>query len=87
MAVSRRGIGDLPGAIRELERVSQGRTLAVTGDGWQVGSWLRCRVRLAELYREAGRQTEADQVFNEVRTLLAVADADHPLRPRLPAPR
>ena len=85
MAVSLRGIGDLPAAILKLERVSDSRAKAVTNDGWQVHSWLRCRVRLAEFYREAGRQAEADRVFAEVRTLLSVAEADHPLRPRLSA--
>jgi tetratricopeptide (TPR) repeat protein len=86
LAVSRRGLGDLAGAIRELERVSRGRSRAVTQDTWQVHSWLRCRVRLAEFYREVGRAAEANDVFVEVRTLLTVADADHPLRSRLPLP-
>src|SRR5262249_1071896 len=84
MAVSRRGVGDLAGAIRGLERVGDSRARTVTEDPWGVHSWLRCRVRLPEFYRESGRQAEADQVFGEVRALLAVADADHPLLPRLP---
>jgi hypothetical protein len=85
LAVSRRGVGDLPGAIRELERLAQARSQAVTHDGWQVLAWLRCRVRLAEYYREAARYGESEQVFNEVRRLLAVADPNHPLRARLPS--
>jgi tetratricopeptide (TPR) repeat protein len=85
MAVSLRGVGDLPAAIVRLERVSDSRAKAVTNDGWLVGSWLRCRVRLAEFYREAGRQADADRVFAEVRQLLAVAEVDHPLWRRLPA--
>jgi DNA-binding winged helix-turn-helix (wHTH) protein/tetratricopeptide (TPR) repeat protein len=83
MAVSLRGVGDLPAAILKLERVSDSRARAVTYDGWQVYAWLRCRVRLAEFYREAGRQADADRVFAEVRTLLSVAEADHPLWPRV----
>jgi hypothetical protein len=83
MAVSLRAVGDLPAAIVKLERVGDSRAKAVTTEGPQVYSWLRCRVRLAEFYREAGRQAEADRVFAEVRTLLSVAEADHPLWPRL----
>jgi hypothetical protein len=83
LAVARRGAGDLPAAIRELERVGASRSHAVTADGWQVTSWLRCRVRLAEFYREAGRHAEAARVFTETRSLLSVADADHPLWARL----
>jgi hypothetical protein len=85
MAVSLRGVGDLPAAIVRLERVSDSRAKAVTNDGWLVGSWLRCRVRLAEFYREAGRQADADRVFAEVRQLLGVAEVEHPLWRRLPA--
>ena len=84
LAVSRRGVGDLAGAIRGLERATDRRARAVTEqDGWNVFAWLKCRMRLAELYREAGRHAEADRVCDEVRALLAVADADHPLWPRL----
>jgi hypothetical protein len=83
MAVSLRAVGDLPAAIVRLERVGDSRAKAVTNEGPQVYAWLRCRVRLAEFYREAGRQAEADRVFAEVRQLLSVAEADHPLSPRL----
>jgi hypothetical protein len=45
--------------------------------------WLRCRVLLAELYSEAGRQADADRAASQVRTLLAAADPGHPLLARL----
>jgi tetratricopeptide (TPR) repeat protein len=84
LAVSRRGVGDLAGAIRGLEQVSDRRARAVTfNDGWYVSAWLKLRMRLAEFYREAGRDADADRVSEEIRTLLAVADRDHPLWPRL----
>jgi hypothetical protein len=55
----------------------------MANDGWSVSAWLKYRMRLVELYREAGRDTDADRLCEEIRALLAVADADHPLWPRL----
>jgi tetratricopeptide (TPR) repeat protein len=84
LAVSRRGVGDLAGAIRGLELATDRRARAVTReDGWYVSGWLKRRMRLAEFYREAGRHAEADRVCAEIRALLGVADADHPLWARL----
>jgi DNA-binding winged helix-turn-helix (wHTH) protein len=82
IALARRGIGDLDGAIRELEHASETRAEAVTHEGWQVSSWLRCRVLLAEMYRDAGRGRDAERVAVEVQNLLRVADDDHPLLTR-----
>jgi tetratricopeptide (TPR) repeat protein len=79
IALGRRGLGDLAGAIRVLEHAGRTRAEAVTREGWQVSSWLRCRVLLAELYRDAGRQSDAEGVAIEVRNLLRLADPDHPL--------
>lgn len=84
LAVSRRGVGDLAGAIRGLERATDMRARPVmANDGWSVSAWLKCRMRLAEFYREAGRDADADRLCEEIHALLAVADADHPLWPRL----
>ena len=82
IALARRGIGDLDGAIRELEHASETRAEAVTHEGWQVASWLRCRVLLAEVYRDVGRQADAERVALEVRNLLQLADRDHPFLAR-----
>jgi hypothetical protein len=40
---------------------------------------MRCRVLLAEMYRDAGRHADAERVALEVRHLLSLADVDHPL--------
>jgi tetratricopeptide (TPR) repeat protein len=82
-AAALRAVGDLPGAIRHLEQIGEMRAHAVSHGAWQVTSWLDCRVRLAEYYVEAGRPSDAARVADEARRLLAVADADHPLRLRL----
>jgi tetratricopeptide (TPR) repeat protein len=82
-AAARRAVGDLPGAIRHLEQISEMRAQAVSHDAWQVTSWLDCRVRLAEYYVEAGRPSDAARVADDARRLLAVADSDHPLLVRL----
>ena len=76
---ARRARGDSDVAIRELEQASETRADAVTHEGWQVFSWLRCRVLLAEMYRDAGRHADAEHVALEVRHLLSVADDDNPL--------
>ena len=83
MAKAHRGLGDVPGAIREHERVGETRAEAITHDGWQVYSWLRCRVLLSELYREAGRGADAERTAQDVRMLLALSDPGHPLLARL----
>ena len=82
-AIGRRGVGDLPGAIRHLEQVGEMGSHAVAHDAWQVTGWLDCRALLAEYYVEAGRTADATRVADQVRGLLAVADADHPLLLRL----
>ena len=82
-AIGRRGVGDLSGAIRHLEQVGEMGGHAVAHDAWQVTGWLRCRALLAEYYVEAARTDDASRVADQVRRLLAVADADHPLLLRL----
>ena len=83
IAMARRGLEDAASAIRELERAGERRAEPVAFDAWQVYSWLRCRVLLFELYRDAGRHADAEGVARDVRTLLQLADADHPLLVRV----
>jgi len=42
-------------------------------------NWLRTELQLADVYREMGRVSEAEQVENELRKMLIYADADHPI--------
>ena len=48
--------------------------------GWE---YLALRELLAQLYRRAGRLSEADAVDAELLALLDVADDDHPIKRRL----
>jgi hypothetical protein len=77
--------GDVTGAIQSFEPIRRGLNLVtqlplVPTFGAQ---WLAMREQLAQLYRHAGRMTEADAVETELRRVLAGADADHPIARRL----
>ena len=63
--------------VRHYVAVKLADAYAATGD---------LRDRLAMLYRQAGRDKEADAVEAELRALLAVAADDHPIRRRLDMP-
>jgi hypothetical protein len=78
-----RASGQLEEAIRVLVPVGALRTEVVGNYAWSVDDWLRCRVLLVEVYRQAGRPDDAAKVEAEVRRLLAVADPGHPLVARL----
>ena len=82
MAIARRALGDIRGAIDTLEPLD-GTRAAIVSHNWAVYDWLRCRVLLAEWYRQAGRPNDAIAVAREVRALLAVAEPGHPLLARL----
>jgi len=81
-AKGKRALGDLPGAIGLLERLGSAPAAAVMYQS-DVHWWLRCRVLLAELYRDSGRTAEARTIAREVQEHLSVADAGHPLVHRL----
>jgi hypothetical protein len=51
-------------------------------DGWSTPGFAAAFAWRSFIVRLAAR-TEADRVFAEVRQLLSVAEADHPLWPRL----
>ena len=77
--------GKLDEAIRVLEEVSQEKAATYPNPGPSGYFWLRDQVRLAALYRKAGRQTEALKVESELLKLLALADPDHPILRQLRA--
>ena len=73
LAAMRREKGDLPGAIRVLERTSDRR---ITSGEFL---WSRNRFQLARLYREIGRVEDAERIEHELLNILATADLDHPI--------
>ena len=83
LSALQRAAGDLPSAIATLEDATREPRWKTAG-GWVVGFLsIRLRAALAELYRDAGRLTEAEAVERELRPLLAVAEPDHPVRRQL----
>lgn len=40
---------------------------------------MRIQVKLAEVYRKLGRQSDAEKIEKELLTLLAYADPDYPI--------
>jgi hypothetical protein len=41
--------------------------------------WPQCQLKLAELYRKAGRPDAAGRVEESIRHFLSAADRDHPV--------
>ena len=70
----------LESAVRVLEQASSKKALLFAPMGGQNPvRWLRIRLMLAEVYREMGRDEDARKIEAELRALLALADADHPI--------
>ncbi len=77
LATALKGKGDLAHAIYVLEQASEKRSSAAFESSGAY--WLRSQFQLARLYREVGRVEDARKVEEELLTLLALADADHPM--------
>jgi tetratricopeptide (TPR) repeat protein len=45
--------------------------------------WFRSQLYLMELYGQTGRSENADDIADELREMLVMADADYPIRTRL----
>jgi tetratricopeptide (TPR) repeat protein len=71
--------GKIEEAIVRLEEDTR-PSRAKLPNGW---NWPECRVKLAELYRKAGREQDAVRTENEIRLYLSEADPDHPILVRL----
>ena len=70
--------GDSQKALQVMEQTSAMRGLSSSGAG--AGPfWLLNQARLSAYYRRLGRETEARKIDNQLRKLLVVADADHPI--------
>jgi hypothetical protein len=64
-AIGKHALGDLAGAVALLGRAGAAPAAAVMYQS-DVHWWLRCRVLLAEFYRDSGRTAEARAVAREV---------------------
>jgi serine/threonine protein kinase/tetratricopeptide (TPR) repeat protein len=68
--------GDRPRAVGILEAISAER--ASTVSSLTGGLWLRTQMRLALLYRQSGREVDAEKLEAKLVKLLAYADPDFP---------
>lgn len=73
--------GDLEAALRVLQeaQAAKGRAFSCTTGPMLGALWLRTELELADLYRKMGRASDAEKVEDELRKMLAYADADHPV--------
>jgi tetratricopeptide (TPR) repeat protein len=81
LAFERRG--EPSQAIRVLETASQERLLELAWDAPYGVFWLRIQAHMAQLYRQVGRRDDARKIEDQLRRILAYADADHPIRVQL----
>ena len=69
--------GNLGAAIQLLEEASE--KAPISFQLYSPSLWLRLQAQLADLYHQTGRAEDAREIEDEVRTLLAYADTDHPI--------
>ncbi|MBT8077130.1 MAG: hypothetical protein KJO31_01075 [Gammaproteobacteria bacterium] len=72
-----KGEGNLVAALSMLETTAPRRIEAAYHNSSLF--WMMCQRQLANLYREAGRETEALRIEDELRDLLILADEQFPL--------
>lgn len=70
--------GNVERAIQILERAGERRFQAVINNN-SGAYWLKSRFELAALYPSVGREEDARAIESELRKLLVLADADHPI--------
>lgn len=72
--------GQLESAVAVLKQASSQKALLFAPIGGEnPARWLRIRLMLAKIYREMGQHEDARKIEAELRSLLAYADADHPI--------
>ncbi len=70
--------GDQLGAVEVLEEATRHRQrIRAAFSGNSQGFWMRDRLHLARLYRQAGLEDLAEGIEEELRKLLSQADPDH----------
>ena len=72
-----KGEGNVVGALSMLETTAPRRIEAAYNNSSLF--WMMCQRALANLYREAGRESEALRIENDLRNLLIYADEEFPL--------
>ena len=78
-------LGDTEAAIEVLERASLEHAGSIF---WPVATlfWMKNQLKLMDLYNQTGRLDKARQIEIELKELLSVADADHPVLASLNSP-
>jgi tetratricopeptide (TPR) repeat protein len=71
-------LGDVESAIKVLERAAVIKRSTVFWPGATM-FWMNSQAKLIELYRKSGESGKAADVEAQLRSLLALADADHPV--------
>jgi hypothetical protein len=73
---------DVPSALRTLEQASAVKHLAAYDASYW---WMRCQVRLAELYVLSDRKVDAARLAGELANMLRLADTGFPMTQRVQA--
>lgn len=71
--------GNLEEAVKVLEQTSADRLWTTPGNTAYAVFWMRNQARLAYHYRRLGRVAEGAKIDRGLRSLLAMADRDHPI--------
>jgi len=81
LAEAWRAQGNLGQAVQVLEGASEKKLLLLADQSSPLTGalWVRVQGKLAQLYREMGRDEDARKMEDELRSLLALADPDHPI--------
>ena len=72
--------GDLTNAAEVLRVALEKESFLLLDQSVLTGPlWLKLQAQLSQLYREMGRDKDARKIEDKLRSLLALADADHPI--------
>jgi hypothetical protein len=72
-------LGNLAAAAETLRPTRALKHRSILGPYW----WMRCQLRLAEVYAELGQTGEAREIAYELEQMLSEAEPDYPLLQRV----